>query len=147
MESSIKILVIFVFTCCLFGCKPSEKQKLTDYLEVLGKHIDSFKFVAIINADACASCSDSVKDFLSINSDNKDLLVILSSLSSKKAGFMFEGYSGSPTIVVDSQQLALKKYHLIELKPIVYNNSNEFLFKEITLFDLRNLWMEGYFIH
>ena len=132
-------MIIFILACCLSGCKPSEKHKLTDYLEVLGKHIDSFKFVAIINADACSSCSDSVKDFLSINSDNKDLLVILSSLSSKKAGFMFEGYSGSPAIVVDSQQLALKKYHLIELKPVIYDIRNEFLF--------RKLWMEGYFTH
>uniref|UniRef100_UPI0040487F12 hypothetical protein n=1 Tax=Roseivirga sp. TaxID=1964215 RepID=UPI0040487F12 len=145
MTTKFKLLALVIIVYGLLGCTQNEEEKLESYFQELGTSISSYKYVAIINVDACSSCSNIVMDFLAINSDNKDLLVILSSISLKKAGLMIEEYSGKTVILIDSNQLALKKFHLIQLKPVIYAVHENFLFQEVTLSDLGQLWVEKYF--
>ena len=139
---ALSLLILLSLSAC--DRSSTTEMKLKSLCSTLNISYDDYDHIALINVDACPSCSDTIKGFLAINTDNPNLLVILSSLSVKKAGFVFEGYDGKPTIVVDRMQSGLKKHFLVNSKPIIYKKIHGNIVKrEYKLPEFEKLWLQN----
>lgn len=138
---ALTLLVLLSLSAC--DRSSTTETKLKSLCSTLNIKYSDYDHIALVNVDACPSCSDAIKGFLAINTDNAKLLVILSSLSIKKASFVFEGYDGNSTIVVDRMQLGLKKHFLVNSKPIVYKKFHGNIVKrEYKLPEFEKLWLQ-----
>lgn len=137
------VSLVFIFSC---SKDVTTYKKLQGFCDEVGVDFNEYKFVAFVNVDACSSCSTFVKDFLAINADNPNLLIVLSSLSRKKAGFLVDGYDGQAKIIIDKDRLGLNTYLLHKTKPIVYATSQStIIMQEFNLLEFSKLWVYGFF--
>ena len=139
-------LISFLLSTILFGCSndSSNFSKLETLCNEMGLNSNDFNYIVMINVDACDSCSDYIKDFLAINSDDSGLLVILSSISRKKCEFILNEVDGKFQSKIDIEQKGLKSYSLVHLTPVVYvNRSGEISKHEYNLSDFGKLWLQG----
>jgi hypothetical protein len=92
-----KYLRLLIYFLLVLGCTNAERgdakytTELTEYLKTLDIEINASKsFVLIFPAESCAFCIGKFNDFMISCSENcKDLLVVVPSLSPKKARILF----------------------------------------------------------
>jgi hypothetical protein len=128
------------------GCTEggSIEFKLDQFCKSFDIELQNFSYFVFINVDACDSCADSIKDFLTVNSDNDRLLIVLSSVSKKKCQFILSDISGKFHAVIDQEQKGLKTYSLVYLTPVVYVKAQErIITEEYNLTDFSHLWLQG----
>lgn len=148
IEMKRKIFMMLLCLVFIFSCSRdvTTYKKLQRFCDEVGVDINEYKFVAFINVDACSSCSTFIKDFLAINADNLNLLIVLSSLSRKKARFLVDGYDGQAKIIIDKDRLGLNTYLLHKTKPLVYATSQTHIsMQEFNLPEFSKLWVYGFF--
>lgn len=131
MKHTFNFLLIIVFC---FSCN-FEKNSLSDFLNEFDKNINDYEKVVFINLDTCSSCYDLVSNFMSNQTDREDLLVVLTSSSSKKMNLVLE--KGKPlNLILDSEMKSVYQ-DLITLQPVVYQiDPSDIYRKDILLTDL-----------
>lgn len=142
------IMLLIVFLLSVFSCSGGDNDKNTTRLIELGDELgyDLYRFesVAIINVDACPSCSGDLRRFFVKNEKNPSLLIILSSQSVKKCEFLSRDFEHL-NILYDVDQKAFKHLKLLDMEPVVYiREEKNFKRNDYRLSDFSELWIEHY---
>lgn len=129
-------LLLLIASSCSYN---REEASLASFLRLFDKNLDNYKQIVIVNVDVCNSCDDVVRDFLYLNAENEDLLIVFSSYSKKKIDLIIGQYD-SINIVKDSKQRALE-FDLVVNQPVLFTiTKDNFQKKTLLLNELQTIF-------